>query len=179
MLSIGVARELSLGGMRQRAVRSLSCVRGHQSRPNGIPHQTSDIVNIEPLHQLCPMGLDPTFRRSSMNLRNFSRGENLLWGGERLEQTYRSHIFDHLGRVAGLVEALGLGDGIDKATPQHPARPIVTAGNAVKAMGLNGLGLVNPRLSLVPQLFQNTPPAPRIAPAMAPAHRHDETLGRA
>ena len=96
-----------------------------------------------------------------------------------MEQTYRSQIFAHLGRVAGMFEALGSGDVIDKATQQHPARPIVTAGNAVKAMVRNGLGLVNQRLSLVSQFVQNTPPARLIAPAMAPAHLNDDTLGRA
>ena len=96
-----------------------------------------------------------------------------------MEQTYRSQIFDHLGLVAGMVEDLGSGDVIDKATQQHPAMPIVTAGNAVKAMGRNGLGFVNQRLDLVPQFFQHTPTARLIAPAMAPAHLNDDTLGRA
>jgi hypothetical protein len=36
-----------------------------------------------------------------------------------MEQTYRSQIFDHLGLVAGMCEELGIGDVIDKATPQH------------------------------------------------------------
>lgn len=96
-----------------------------------------------------------------------------------MEQIYRSQIFDHLGLVAGMFAELGLGDGIDKATQQNPARQIVTAGNAVKAMVLNGLGFVNQRLSLVPQFFQNTPTSRLIAPAIAPAHLHDDTLGRA
>jgi Domain of unknown function (DUF4277) len=96
-----------------------------------------------------------------------------------MEQTYRRHIFDHRGLVAGMCEALGLGDGIAKATQHHPAMPIVTAGNAVTAMVRNGLGCVNQRLDLVPQCCQHTPTSRRIAPAMAPAPRHDETLGRA
>jgi transposase len=96
-----------------------------------------------------------------------------------MEPTDRRQIFDHLGLVAGMFEDLGLGDVIDKATQQHPERQLVTAGNAVKAMGLNGLGVVNQRLSRVPQLFQHTPPSPLIAPAIAPAPLHDETLGRA
>jgi hypothetical protein len=100
-------------------------------------------------------------------------------GGERREQTYRSHIFDHLGLVAGMFEALGLGDGSAKATPQHPDMQIVPAGNAVTALVRNGLGLVNQRLSLVPQFFQHTPTPRLIAPAIAPAPLHDATLGRA
>jgi transposase len=96
-----------------------------------------------------------------------------------MEQTYRSQILDHLGLVAGMFEELGIGDVIDKATQQNPERQIVTAGNAVKAMVLNGLGFVNQRLYLVPQFFQNKPTSRLIAPAIAPAHLNDDTLGRA
>ena len=96
-----------------------------------------------------------------------------------MEQTYRSQILDHLGLVAGMFEELGIGDVIDKATQQNPEMQIVTAGNAVKAMVLNGLGFVNQRLYLVPQFFQNKPTSRLIAPAIAPAHLHDDTLGRA
>jgi len=96
-----------------------------------------------------------------------------------MEQTSRSQIFDHLGLVAGMFEELGIGDIIDKATQQNPEMQIVTAGNAVKAMVLNGLGFVNQRLSLVPRFFQNKPTSRLIAPAIAPAHLNDDTLGRA
>jgi transposase len=96
-----------------------------------------------------------------------------------MEQTYRSQILDHLGLVAGMFEELGIGDVIDKATQQNPEMQIVTAGNAVKAMVLNGLGFVNQRLYLVPQFFQNKPTSRLIAPAIAPAHLNDDTLGRA
>ena len=114
-----------------------------------------------------------------MNLSNVSSGQNLLVGGERREQTYRRRSFDHLGLVAGMFEERGLGDVIDKATQQNPEMQIVTAGNAVQAMVLNGLGFVNRRLDLVPQFFQHKPTSRLIAPALAPAHLHDETLGRA
>ena len=96
-----------------------------------------------------------------------------------MEQTYRSQIFDHLGLVAGMFEELGMGDVIDKATQQNPDMQIVTAGNAVTAMVLNGLGFGNQRRYLVPQCFQNTPTSRLIAPAIAPAHLTDDTLGRA
>jgi transposase len=46
-------------------------------------------------------------------------------------------------------------------------------------MVLNGLGFVNQRLYLVPQFFQNKPTSRLIAPAIAPAHLNDDTLGRA
>jgi hypothetical protein len=45
---------------------------------------------------------------------------------------------DHLGLVAGMCDERSSGDVIDHATHQHPERRIVTVGNAVKAMLLNG-----------------------------------------
>lgn len=96
-----------------------------------------------------------------------------------MEQTYRSHILDHLGLVAGMFEELGIAEVIDHATKQDPEMHIVTAGHAVKAMVLNGLGFVNQQLYLVPHFFQNKPTYRLIAPAIAANHLNDDTLGRA
>ncbi len=94
-------------------------------------------------------------------------------------QPYRTQVLDHLGLVAGMFEELGITEVIDKATPQDPAMRMVTAGHAVTAMGLNGLGFVNQQLSLVPHFFQHKPLARLLAPAMQASHRNDDTLGRA
>ena len=57
---------------------------------------------------------------------------------------------------------------------------IVTAGHAVKAMVLNGLGFVNQQLYLVPHFFQNKPTSRLISPRWHPSqHLNDDTLGRA
>jgi transposase len=96
-----------------------------------------------------------------------------------MEQSYRSQILDHLGLVAGMFEELGIGDVIDRATQQNPEMQIVTAGNAVKAMVLNGLGFVNQQLYLVPHFFHNKPTSRLIAPAIEAKHLNDDTLGRA
>jgi hypothetical protein len=69
----------------------------------------------------------------------------------------RSQLVDHLGLVAAMFDALGMGGVIDRATRHQPDTRIVTPGDAVKAMVLNGLGLVNQQLSLVPRLFPDTP----------------------
>jgi transposase len=78
-----------------------------------------------------------------------------------------------------MFEALGITEVIDQATTQDPARRMVTAGHAVKAMVLNGLGFLNPQRSLVPHFCQNQPISRLIAPGMQASHRHDETRGRA
>jgi len=56
---------------------------------------------------------------------------------------------------------------------------IVTAGHAVKAMVLNGLGFVHQQRYLVPHFFHNKPLSRLIAPGMQAGHLNDATLGRA
>jgi transposase len=94
-------------------------------------------------------------------------------------QPYRTQVLDHLGLVAGMFEELGLTEVIDRATKQDPEMRIVTAGHAVKAMVLNGLGFVNQQLYLVPPFFQNKPISRLIAPGIQASHLNDDTLGRA
>jgi transposase len=62
---------------------------------------------------------------------------------------YRTKVLDHLGLVAGMFDELGIAEVIDQATQQTPEMRLVTAGHAVKAMVLNGLGFVNQQLYLV------------------------------
>src|SRR5215813_5195975 len=94
-------------------------------------------------------------------------------------QPYRTQVLDHLGLVAGMFEELGIAEVIDRATKQDPAMRIVTAGHAVKAMVLNGLGFINQQLYLVPHFFQHKPLSRLIAPGIQASHRNDDTLGRA
>jgi transposase len=93
-------------------------------------------------------------------------------------QPYRTQVLDHLGLVAGMFEELGITDVIDRATKQDPEMRIVTAGHAVKAMVLNGLGFINQQLYLVPHFFQNKPISRLIAPGIQASHLNDDTLGR-
>ena len=94
-------------------------------------------------------------------------------------QLYRTQVLDHLGLVAGMFEELGITEVIDKATEQNPEMRIVTAGHAVKAMVLNGLGCLNQQLYLVPHFFQNKLLSRLIAPGIQASHLNDDTLGRA
>jgi transposase len=93
-------------------------------------------------------------------------------------QPYRTQVFDHVGLVAGMCEALGLTEVIERATQHDPAMRIVTAGHAVKAMVLNGLGFLTHQLDLVPHFFQPKPLSRLIAPGMQAGHRNEDTLGR-
>jgi transposase len=96
-----------------------------------------------------------------------------------MNRPYRREVLDHLGLVAGMFEELGIGDVLDQATQQTPEMRIVTVGNAVKAMVLNGLGFVNQQLYLVPLFFPHKPTQRLIAPGIEAPHLHDDTLGRA
>jgi DNA-binding transcriptional LysR family regulator len=93
---------------------------------------------------------------------------------------YRSQILDHLGLVAGLFDERGSGEVIDRATRHHPDTRIVTTGDAVKAMVLNGLGVVTHQRYLVSRFFQDNPTSRLLAPWLIEAkHLNDEALGRA
>lgn len=96
-----------------------------------------------------------------------------------MPQPYRSQVLDHLGLVAGMFDELGIGTVIDHATRQNPETRLVTVGNAVKAMVLNGLGFVHQPLYLVPLFFQHKPTHRLIAPEIEAPHLNDDTLGRA
>lgn len=96
-----------------------------------------------------------------------------------MHRPYRSEILDHLGLVAGMYDELGIGDVLDRAMQHSPETRLVTVGNAVKAMALNGLGFVHHQLYLVPMFFQNKPTQRLIAPGIEAQHLHDDTLGRA
>jgi transposase len=60
---------------------------------------------------------------------------------------------DHLGLVAGMYDELDIGEVLDRTMQQTPETRLVTVGNAVKAMVLNGLGFVHQQLYLVPMFF--------------------------
>ena len=92
---------------------------------------------------------------------------------------YESKIMDHLGLVAGMYDELGLGVMIDQHIPQVCGKRIISVGDAVKAMVLNGLGFVNQRLYLVSSFFESKPVDRLIGWGIEPEHLNDDVLGRA
>src|ERR1700756_93659 len=72
-------------------------------------------------------------------------------------QLYRTQVLDHLGLVAGMLAELGITAVIARATKQDPERRLVTAGHAVTALVLHGLGCLTHQLSRVPHFFQHKP----------------------
>jgi transposase len=90
-----------------------------------------------------------------------------------------SETLDHLGLVPIMFDELGIGDVIDQATQQNPAMRMVTAGTAVKAMVITGLGCVNQPRYRVPHVFPKKPTSRLFASCIAARQLNDDTLGRA
>src|SRR6266699_5832053 len=68
----------------------------------------------------------------------------------------RVERLDHLGVIASVIQDLGLIAMIDtRLVPDD--QEVITPGEAVAAMILNGLGFANRPLSLTPQFFTNKP----------------------
>src|SRR5215471_868214 len=68
----------------------------------------------------------------------------------------RVERLDHLGLLAAVIKDVGLIDMIDtRLVPDE--QEVITPGEAVAGMILNGLGFANRPLSLTPQFFANKP----------------------
>jgi transposase len=81
--------------------------------------------------------------------------ESYFRGGMQMERV-RIERLDHLGVIASVINDLGLVRLIDaRLTPDD--QEILTPGEAIKGMILNGLGFANRPLSLTPQFFANKP----------------------
>jgi transposase len=84
---------------------------------------------------------------------------------------------DHLGLVAGLIDEIGIVEQINQLVGKKPGE-IVSPGHAVKAMILNGLGLVSAPLYLFSQFFEGKATEHLIGEGIQPKHLNDDRLGR-
>ena len=92
---------------------------------------------------------------------------------------YSSKQLDHLGLVAGMCDELGIAERIDERIPQDLIKRKVSAGQAVKAMILNGLGFANRSLYLTERFFRDKPVERLIGEGIEAEHLNDDVLGRA
>lgn len=84
---------------------------------------------------------------------------------------------DHLGLVAGLIDEIGIVEQINQLVGEKPGE-IVSPGHAVKAMILNGLGLVSAPLYLFSQFFEGKATEHLIGEGIQPKHLNDDRCGR-
>ena len=84
---------------------------------------------------------------------------------------------DHLGIVAGIVDELGVVEIVNESVGLD-AHEKISAGVAVKAMILNGLGFVSAPLYLFEQFFVGKATEHLLGPGVEPQYLNDDRLGR-
>jgi transposase len=80
---------------------------------------------------------------------------------------------DHLGIVAGIIDAIGLVETINELIPSEKGEK-VSAGQTVKAMILNGLGFVARPLYMFPQFFETIACEHLIGAGVKPEYLNDD-----
>lgn len=84
---------------------------------------------------------------------------------------------DHLGLVAGLIDEIGIVQKINELVGEQPGE-IVSPGLVVKAMIINGLGMVSAPLYLFPKFFEGKAVEHLIGEGIQASHLNDDRLGR-
>ena len=70
---------------------------------------------------------------------------------------YSTKGLDHLGLISGMNKELGIAKLIDQALPQQSDDKLISYGQLVEAMILNGLGFVGRTLHIYPEYFRDLP----------------------
>jgi transposase len=84
---------------------------------------------------------------------------------------------DHLGIVAGIIDAIGLVEIINELIVEETGEK-VSPGHVVKAMILNGLGFVSKPLYMFSQYFETIACEHLIGAGVKPEYLNDDKLGR-
>jgi transposase len=89
----------------------------------------------------------------------------------------RVQDLDHCGIIAGICDEIGLVEQINKLLGTHP-QEIISPGQVVKAMILNGLGFVSAPLYLFEKFFVGKATEHLLGEGIRPEHLNDDRLGR-
>jgi transposase len=84
---------------------------------------------------------------------------------------------DHLGLVAGIIDEMGLVEEINQYLGEETQEK-VSPGVVVKAMILNGLGILSAPLYLFSRFFEGKPTEHLLGAGIEPKHLNDDRLGR-
>jgi transposase len=84
---------------------------------------------------------------------------------------------DHLGIVAGIIDAIGIVEIINELIGVEKGEK-VNAGQVVKAMIINGLGFVSKPLYMFPEYFETIACEHLIGTGVKPEYLNDDKLGR-
>jgi len=86
-------------------------------------------------------------------------------------------VISHLGIVAGAYDSLGICNVIDSLLPKNRDY-ILSHGEVVKAMVMNGLGYTQRRFYLFPSFFTDIAASRFLGSGITPEHLNDDVLGR-
>ncbi len=89
----------------------------------------------------------------------------------------RIENLDHLGIVAGIVDRIGLVELVNERSGTSPDE-LVSSGQVVKAMILNGLGFVSAPMYLFSRFFEGKPTEHLLGEGIKPEHLNDDKLAR-
>ncbi len=90
----------------------------------------------------------------------------------------RIENLDHLGLVAGICDRIGLVERVNERLGTSPDELLVSGGQVVKAMILNGLGFVSAPLYLFSRFFEGKPTEHLLGEGIKPQHLNDDKLAR-
>ena len=94
-----------------------------------------------------------------------------------LPSDIRVQDIDHCGIVAGIIAEMGLVEQINRQAGTHP-QEIISAGQVIKAMVLNGLGFVSAPLYLFEKFFVGKATEHLLGEGIRPEHLNDDRIGR-
>lgn len=84
---------------------------------------------------------------------------------------------DHLGIVAGIIDRIDLVQRVNERLGTSPDE-LITSGQVVKAMILNGLGFVSAPMYLFSRFFEGKPTEHLLGEGISPEHLNDDKLLR-
>ncbi len=95
-----------------------------------------------------------------------------------MASTYSVKNLDHLGLVAGMCKDLQIAQVIDQAFPEQSDDKLISYGQLVVSMILNGLGFVGRTLHMYPESFADKPVERLIGKGIKAEYINDDALGR-
>ncbi len=94
-----------------------------------------------------------------------------------LSQEIEIKNINHLGLVAGIVDDIGLEKIINEVVGSDP-RELITSGQLVKGIILNGLGFTSQPLYLFPKFFEDKATEHLLGEGIKAEYLNDDKIGR-
>ncbi|MCB1194454.1 MAG: IS1634 family transposase, partial [Leptospiraceae bacterium] len=96
---------------------------------------------------------------------------------QNINQNIQIEVIEHLGIISSICQNLKLTERVDARLNQNHPSQIVTPGQIVSALILNGLGFSNHRVYLVSEFFRNKPVEKLIGSGIKAEHLNDDAIG--